>query len=162
VLHQLILLMLSTPSCSNYLNLFPQASISEFSNASYQLSRGALQLRANQLARELHVSEETTKSFRILEERRNEHTAAGLPVGWKAGHQTGRRSLDTARSDDRLAINNEEVEVLSPATARQGLPTVVHSDVEILDGPPQTEKRKKKDGMNETEDASSGKRRRSA
>lgn len=131
-----------------------------FSNPRYNLSRGDLQLRANQLARELHSSEETVNSFRILEERRNEHIAtAASTIVLKTGHQTGLHSYFTARYEDHPEKADDEVHVLSSATARQE--PFDYSDVEIIESPQMV--KRKEDGNNyseETDEISPGKKQR--
>jgi len=87
-----------------------------------RLSRAALQLRANQLVRELHSSEETASSFRILEERRNKFTAltassSQMPAAAKTGNRTGLQSYFNATSgtsDDPAGDDDEEVKLVPP------------------------------------------------
>jgi hypothetical protein len=80
-------------------------------------------------------------SFRILEERRNEHSVAAVPtVALKAGHQTGLHSYFTAKPEGRPENGNDadDVQVLPAAAAQE---PCEYSDVEVIDSP-RTEKRK--------------------
>lgn len=125
-----------------------------------QLNKGALQLRVNQLARELHAMEEASNSFRILEERRNLNGSAHEPAAKKpaasrkssknGGTQTGLLAFfgpgnPTSQpevitiDDDSDAKADDEVE----AKAKR---SDMSSEVEVV---PQAQGKRKDDGNTE-------------
>lgn len=136
----------------------------------FQLSKRSIQLRANQLARELHAMEEASNSFRILEERRNIHGSTHAQVAKKpavskksssGGTQTGLHSffgtsIPTARTEVITIVDDDDDNV----DAKAGGPVqanpkscVMYSDVEVVVVPPPQGKRKG-DGKAEEDDAS--------
>jgi hypothetical protein len=136
-----------------------------------QLNKGSLQLRVNQLARELHAMEEASNSFRILEERRNlngstHEPAAKKPAAKKlaasrkssnGGTQTGLMAFfgpgNPASRPEVIAIDDDDdvdakVDSKVEAKAKR---SVMYSDVEVVP-PPQA--KRKDDGNAEEDDVS--------
>jgi hypothetical protein len=82
--------------------------------ADYRLSKESLQIRANQLARELHVCELADRS-RFLEERRNGHALSHLKPQQKPDIYP------------RIESDNDDIELISPSRGES------YSDVEIVE-----------------------------
>ena len=128
----------------------------EGEDAMFSLSKGSVQQRANQLARELHSAEECISvSSRVLEERRN----ASLPppavcVASKLQQQTDEKPLVvTGGRGGSHQIRQSHV----PINVSSVIDLVYSSDDdvgEILGKAPTTEKRK----SNDTNDSSSDKK----
>jgi hypothetical protein len=136
-------------------------SCSPFKDA--QLNKGSLQLRVNQLARELHAMEEASNSFRILEERRNLNGSTHEPVAKKktaaskkssnGGTQTGLMAFfGTGNAASRPEVINIDDDNDADAKADSKVEAKAKgssmcSDVEVV-APPQA---KRKDDRNAEE-----------
>jgi len=115
------------------------------------LTKGAIQLRANQLARELHNVEETGNSFKLLDERRKQNAANGAAVQKRAapvhgGVQTGLLAFFPTANAAQVRVANQPVQHFAPTQVVQArfvvpvaqLPAVgrvVHNDVEVVSPP---------------------------
>jgi hypothetical protein len=138
----------------SYLATLQTSSCSPFKEV--PLKKGSLQLRVNQLARELHAMEEASNSFRILEERRNlngstHEPAAKKPAGSKkssnGGTQTGLRAFfgpgNPASRTEVINIDSDDSDGDAKADGTveaNAKLSVTSSDVEVV--PPPQAKRK--------------------
>jgi hypothetical protein len=131
-----------------------------------QLNKGSLQLRVNQLARELHAMEEASNSFRILEERRNLNGSTHEPVAKKpaasrkssnGGTQTGLMAFfgpgNPASRPEVINIDDDD-DVDAKADSKveaKAKRSVMYSDVEVV---PPLQAKRKDDGNAEEGDVS--------
>jgi hypothetical protein len=120
-----------------------QLATMPYSDKENYLTRGDIQVRANQLARELHEAEEVAKSFRILEDRRNELPAAAKKKASPkpARHQGRLESYFAAVTDSNVQglvdASDSDVQIIEqqPKAVRVKQDDVSYSDVEVIASP---------------------------